>query len=202
MLTIYCREVFNICNLWFCCTPRPPPLADLLVMQDCGLNYTTVEACGFGTTEASCHNYTVSDFCQANPYAERYDGGLTGAPAGLFSYFNLALYWAPSSCRQAALDDPLHLWCSFSKTHQTPTMSIQVKLLKQNGFQAFSKSLGLSWGSILSTEHQDVLQCTCTCNAPASGVQRLPASRQAIKPLETAHIRSSTQRVSPALKAQ
>eukprot|EP00775_Hariotina_reticulata_P004192 gene4192-4440_t len=79
-------------------------------MQECGLNYTTVEACGFGTTEASCHNYTVSDFCQATPYAERYDGGLTGAPAGLFSYFNLALYWAPSSCRQAAPDDPLNVW--------------------------------------------------------------------------------------------
>jgi hypothetical protein len=78
------------------------------------LTKTTVEACGFGTTEASCHNYTISDFCEATPYAEQYNGGLAGAPAGLFSYFNLALYWAPSSCRQAG--QLLHLWHRFTKS--------------------------------------------------------------------------------------
>ncbi len=61
----------------------------LLCLQECmgamlPEKYQSVGVCGYATTPAGCPNKTLSDFCDTEPKAKSWNGGINGSPTGYF----------------------------------------------------------------------------------------------------------------------
>ncbi|MEW5305731.1 MAG: hypothetical protein WDW36_008250 [Sanguina aurantia] len=62
-----------------------------------GGNPAVISPEGYGSKPTIEEN--IYTFCTTNPQALSWNGGIAGAPTGMYGYVATALYWAPSSCK-------------------------------------------------------------------------------------------------------